>query len=186
MLNSQLGATNTLAAGRYRIDPDRSRVRYSGRHMFGLGTVHATFSIREGVLIVGDDAGGLSSSVTVDASSFWSDSTRRDRDVRSAGLLDVEHYPDITFASERMLETPGEGWLVPGTVTARGRSVPVDVQVDRVTSRGREVIVHGWARHLDRTSSESPDHGEWWAATSTWSSRSLCDARLIGPSNVAE
>ena len=148
----QLDPANVVAAGRYRIDPDRSRVRYSGKHMFGLGTVHATFSVREGVLDIGDAAGTLRTSVTVDAASFCSDSTRRDRDVRSAGLLDVEHYPDITFASELVRETPGEGWLVPGTVTAHGRSVPVDVQVDRVTATGQEVLVHAWARKVDRTS----------------------------------
>ena len=126
-------------------------MRYSGKHMLGLGTVHATFSVREGVLDVGDAAGALTTSVTVDAASFCSDSTRRDRDVRSGSFLDVEHYPDITFASERMQETPGGGWLVPGTVTAHGRSVRVDVQVDRVIATGQEVLVHGWVRKLDRT-----------------------------------
>ncbi len=151
-LDPQPDLTNTVAAGRYRIDPDRSRVRYSGKHMFGLGTVHATFSIREGVLTVRDATGAFRTSVTVDAASFCSGSTRRDRDVRSAGLLEVERYPDITFASESIQETPGEGWLVSGTVTAHGRSVPVAVQVDRVTSNGPEVLVHGWARNLDRTS----------------------------------
>lgn len=152
MLDPHLDSTHTVAPGRYLIDPDRSRVRYSGKHMFGLGTVHATFSIREGGLSIGDAVGALRTMVTVDAASFCSDSTKRDRDVRSAGLLDVEHYPDITFASEHAQETPGEGWLVPGTVTAHGRSVPVDVQVDRVTADGPEVLVHGWVRNLDRTS----------------------------------
>ena len=34
----------TAPTGTYRIDPDRSVIRYSGKHMFGLGTVHATFT----------------------------------------------------------------------------------------------------------------------------------------------
>lgn len=152
MLDPHLDSTHIVAAGRYRIDPDRSRVRYSGKHMFGMGTVHATFSVRDGDLSVGDAAGALTTRVTVDAASFSSDSEKRDRDVRSAGLLDVEHHPDITFASEHVQETPGEGWLVPGTVTVHGRSVPVGLQVDRVTVNGPEVLVHGWVRRLDRTS----------------------------------
>lgn len=152
MLDPHLDPTNTVTSGRYRIDPHRSRLRYSGKHMFGLGTVHATFSVREGDLSIGDAPDTLRTRVTVDAASFSSDNTRRDRDVRSAGLLDVVHYPDITFASEHVQETPGEGWLVPGAVTAHGRSVPVEVQVDRVTTNGSEILVHGWARNLDRTS----------------------------------
>ena len=150
MLDPHPDPTNTVMAGRYRIDPHRSRLRYSSKHMFGLGTVQATFSVREGDLSIGDATGTLRTRVTVDAASFSSDSTRRDRDVRSAGLLDVEQYPDITFVSEHVQETPGDGWLVTGTVTAHGRSVLVDVQVDRVTANGSEVLVHGWARNLDR------------------------------------
>lgn len=152
MLDPHLNPTNTMTPGRYRIDPDRSQVRYSGKHMFGVGTVHAMFSIREGDLSIGDATGTLRTRVTVDAASFNSNNTKRDQDVRSAGLLDVERYPDIIFASEHMQEIPEAGWLVPGTVTAHGRSVPVDVQVDRVTANGSAVLVHGWARNLDRTS----------------------------------
>lgn len=151
MLDPHLDPTSRVASGRYTIDPSRSQVRYTGRHMFGLGRVHATFAIRGGDVSVGGATGALTTRVTVDAGSFCSDNTKRDRDVQSAGLLDVEHYPDITFASEQMQEIPGEGWLVPGSVTAHGRSVPVDVQVDRVTAKGSEVLVHGWARRLDRT-----------------------------------
>lgn len=141
----------TIAPGRYRVDPLRSQVRYSGKHLFGLGTVHATFSVRDGDLRIGDTAAESTTSVTVDAASFTSDNTKRDRDVRSAGLLDVEHYPDITFTSTQMQENPGDGWLLPGTVTAHGRSVPVDVHVDRVATTGQDVLIHAWARNLDRT-----------------------------------
>jgi polyisoprenoid-binding protein YceI len=151
MPDPRLDPTSTVTSGRYRIDPGRSRVRYAGKHMFGLGTVHATFSVREGDLSIGDATGPLITKVIVDAASFSSDNAKRDRDVRSAGLLDVEHYPDITFTSEHMQEIPGEGWLVRGIVTAHGRSVPVDVQVDRVTANGSAVLVHGRARNLDRT-----------------------------------
>lgn len=152
MADSHLDPATTVTSGRYRIDPDRSRVRYVGKHMFGLATVHATFSIREGGLSIGDVSGMLRTRVTVDAASFSSGNTKRDRDVRSAGLLDVERYPDITFVSEHLQETPGEGWQVTGTVTAHGRSVPVDVRVDRVVAEGAAIRVHGWARNLDRTS----------------------------------
>ena len=144
--------TLDVAAGRYRIDPDRSLVRYSGKHMFGLGTVHATFSVREGVLSIGNAGDTLRTCVTVAAASFCSNNAKRDRDVRSAGLLDVEHHPDITFTSEHGQPTSGQGWLVSGTVTTHGRSVPVDVLVDRVTVNGPEVHAHGWVRNLDRTS----------------------------------
>ena len=64
-------------------------MHYSGKHMFGLGTVHATFTVREGELRVGEPWTTSRVTVTVDAASFSSNSARRDKDVRSAGLLDV-------------------------------------------------------------------------------------------------
>lgn len=137
-------------AGRYSMDPERSRVTYSGKHRFGTGTVHATFTVREGDLSIGVAGAPFSANITIDAASFASDSARRDKDVRSAGLLDVERYPDITFASRTMHETEG-GWLVPGTVTAHGHTVPVEVQVDSLVSDGPDLRIRGSAVHLDRT-----------------------------------
>jgi polyisoprenoid-binding protein YceI len=139
-----------VPAGRYRIAPDTSRVHYSGKHMFGLGTVHATFTVREGAVSIGEAGGPFSATVVLDAASFTSNSTKRDADVRSAGLLDVERYPDITFASDSVQQGP-DGWLVPGTVTAHGHTVPVDLRIDRLTTDGPDIHLHGAATHLDRT-----------------------------------
>jgi polyisoprenoid-binding protein YceI len=150
MLDQHSPPLTVPASGTYRLDPHRSQVRYTGKHMLGLGTVHATFSVREGELHIGDGGQTLSAKATVDAASFHSDSSKRDRDVRSRGLLDVEQYPDITFASESIRRT-SDGWLIPGTVTAHGHSVPIDLRVDRLTADASELHAHGWARGLDRT-----------------------------------
>ena len=150
MLDQHSQPLTAPASGTYRLDPQRSQVRYTGKHMLGLGTVHATFSVRDGELRVGEATKTLSTKVTVDAASFHSGSSKRDRDVRSRGLLDVEQYPDITFASASIRKT-SDGWLIPGTVTAHGHAVPIDVRVDRLTAVASELHVHGWARGLDRT-----------------------------------
>lgn len=136
-------------AGSYRIDPQRSRVSYAGRHMFGLGTVHATFAIRSGELHVADPPTGSSVVVTVDAGSFTSNNAKRDKDVRAASLLDVAAHPDITFVSQGV-RRDGDGWCVSGIVTAHGTAVPVEVVVDHVTPEPGGVRVHGRAHHLDR------------------------------------
>jgi polyisoprenoid-binding protein YceI len=136
--------------GRYKVDPAASTIHYSGKHMFGTGTVHATFAIREGELNIADPVTSSTAAVTVDAASFTSKSAKRDRDVRSAGLLDVATYPDITFTADRLHEADG-AWVVAGTVTAHGHTIPVEVIVDRMTQEGSGVRVHGRAEHLDRT-----------------------------------
>lgn len=150
MTDSSTASLAVLAPGTYRIDPTKSEVRYAGKHMFGLGTVHATLTIQSGELRVGEPLTSSTATVTVDAASFSSGSAKRDKDVRSVGLLDVDRYPHITFASDGLQETE-DGWLVTGTVTAHGHTVPVDLRIDRATGEGTGIRVHGRAEHLDRT-----------------------------------
>ena len=135
--------------GTYRIDPERSRVAYSGRHMFGLGRVHATFAVSSGTLQVAEPFTGSRVEVTVDAASFRSNSAKRDKDVRSASLLDAEAHPDITFCSQA-LRRDGDSWRVTGIATAHGTTVTVEVVVDQVTPQAGGVHVHARADHLDR------------------------------------
>jgi polyisoprenoid-binding protein YceI len=150
MTDSGTAPTAALGQGTYRLDPTKSQVHYTGKHMFGMGTVHATFTIRGGELQIREPLATSSATVTVDAASFSSANTRRDRDVRSAGLLDIATYPDITFASESLHQS-GDTLLVAGTVTAHGNSVGVDVRIDRITPEGTGIRIHGRAEHLDRT-----------------------------------
>lgn len=139
-----------IAPGRYRLDLDQSKVRYCGKHMFGLGTVHATFGIEDGQIEVAEPTDASSATVVVDAASFRSNSARRDKDVRSSGLLDVSNYPKITFATHR-LQRSSDGWLASGTLSAHGHTVPVQVRLDRVVQEGNGIRIHGRADHLDRT-----------------------------------
>jgi polyisoprenoid-binding protein YceI len=150
MTDSGTTSQAVLAPGTYRIDQDQSEVRYTGKHMFGLGTVHAGFSIEEGRIEVADPIESSSATVVVDAASFHSESARRDKDVRSAGLLDVANHPKITFTTDE-LRRSGEGWLAIGTLTAHGRTLPVHVLFDLVQHEASGIRMHGRAEHLDRT-----------------------------------
>lgn len=85
-----------------------------------------------------------------------SEGDRRKVDAQAAGpeVLDAEHHPRIEFRAERLALEPGGGpgrlrGAVPGTLTLRGRSAPVtvDVEADRATSAWR---VHGRA-HLKQS-----------------------------------
>ena len=136
--------------GTYRIDPERSTLSYSGRHMFGLGVVHATFAIDSGEVRVADPLTASAVTVTVDAGSFHSDSAKRDNDVRGAKLLDVATYPTITFASDRLRQDGDKGWRLSGSVTAHGTSVPVELRIDGSVREAEGVRLHGRADHLDR------------------------------------
>jgi polyisoprenoid-binding protein YceI len=130
------------------MDPERSVIRYRGRHMLGLGVVHATFRTA-GEIRVADPLTSSTVTVAVDPASFSSNSAKRDADVRGGRLLDVERYPEITFVSDG-LRQDGERWLLVGEATAHDTSVPVEVVVDRVAVDRQDVRAHGKVEHLDR------------------------------------
>ena len=54
MTDTSTAPITVVAPGGYRIDPTKSHVRYSGKHMFGLGTVHATLTLQGGELRIGE------------------------------------------------------------------------------------------------------------------------------------
>ncbi len=149
MTTESIASIPLPATGTYRIDPQRSTVGYSGRHMFGLGVVHATFGINSGELRIDDPPTTSSVAVSIDADSFSSGNAKRDKDVRSAALLDTATYPSITFTSDT-LQWAGEHWLLTGAATAHGLSVPVQLVIERVTAEQGSINVQAHAKHLDR------------------------------------
>jgi len=149
MTAETIGPIALANAGTYRIDPERSTVSYTGRHMFGLGVVHATFRIHSGQIKIANPSTASMVDVSIDAGSFASGSARRDKDVRATALLDTATYPDIAFSSDN-LRWDGEHWLLSGIVTAHGATVPVEVEIHQVIQEPPGIRVHAGAKHLDR------------------------------------
>jgi len=149
MTTESIASIPLPAVGTYRIDPQRSTVAYSGRHMFGLGVVHATFGITSGDLRIDDPPTTSMVTVSIDANSFASGNAKRDKDVRSSGLLDTATYPCITFTADT-LQWTGQHWLLPGTAAAHGVPVPVQLVIERVTTEHGSIRVQAHAKHLDR------------------------------------
>lgn len=139
------------AAATYRIDRERSTVSYTGRHLFGMGVVHATFSIKSGEIQIDDPPITSGVSICIDANSFASGNAKRDKTVRSAALLDTATYADITFMSSN-LRWDGDRWLLNGAVKAHGVTVPAEVMFDRVVHDALGIRVQARAEHLDRYS----------------------------------
>ena len=138
-------------AGTYRVDPQRSSVLYSCRHMFGLGRVRADFTISSGLLNVSSTLAGSSASATIDAASFDSANQRRDRDVKGRGLLDVAAFPTIAFSSTGIREDGGA--ILAGIVAMHGVEAAVELTVLSWESPAPgQIRVTARPHHLDRYS----------------------------------
>jgi len=138
------------APGTYTLDPERSTIRADVKAMFGLTTVHGTFRLQSGQVSIGADPAASSVQASIAAGSYASGNTKRDADVVSANLLDAKAYPEITFTGQGA-RRDGDGWVVPGSVTAHGTAVPAEVRLSDVREEAEGARFLATAR-LDRTS----------------------------------
>ena len=136
--------------GTYTLDPERTTIRADVKAMFGLLTVHGTFRLRAGQVSIAADPGASSVQASIEAGSFASGNTTRDADVVSASLLDAKAYPEITFTGQGA-RREGDGWVVPGSVTAHGTAVPAEVRVSDARLESGAARFRATAR-LDRAS----------------------------------
>jgi polyisoprenoid-binding protein YceI len=137
-----------MPVGTYYIDPARSTVSFTTRHLFGLGRVQGTFDLHASEIRVAHPVEKSSVRAVLAADSFTTGNTRRDDDVRSAKFLDAAAHPHITFTSDRLQQVNGT-WAVSGTLCAHGISRPIELMVDQVRCSGTDLSLRAQAR-IDR------------------------------------
>ena len=137
-----------IRPGTYTIDPARSACRLTATHAFGWKPVTATLAVRGGTVTVAADLPRSSASAEIDAGSFHSDDSRRDRDITGRHFLDVATHPVIAFRSTGLVWRAGV-WQMAGVLSVRGRDSQVTVTVAACTPAGEGYRIMA-AGELDR------------------------------------
>jgi polyisoprenoid-binding protein YceI len=112
--------TQIAAQGTWAVDPKRSSVGWSVKHL-GVATVHGSFDEFRGLLADGHATG------TVVAGSVRTDDPKRDDYVRSAEFLDAETFPELRFAAEA---ADLAGGSLTGELTIRATTLPLTLLVE--------------------------------------------------------
>jgi polyisoprenoid-binding protein YceI len=113
-------------AGTWNIDPNHSEVSFTVGHL-GISKVHGRFDSYSGTIVTNADLDRSSVNVAIDAASVDTHLEIRDNQIRSADFLDVEHFPDITFASSAV-RYERDHYVVDGNLTIRGTTRPVSLE----------------------------------------------------------
>ncbi len=123
----------------FKVDGGHSSVLFRVIHM-GVAPFWGTFNEVDGeVHLDAETPTNSKIMVTVKADSVDTRNSGRDRHVKSADFLDAENHPDLKFESTTIVSSDGKIWNVKGVLTARGKSLPVDVKVmvtGNITDRG--------------------------------------------------
>jgi len=135
--------------GHYTIDPGRSRVTFSGRHLLGLASVRGGFAINSGWVLVADPPTESRAGAEIDAASFDTGNRSRDNEIRSKRFLDVARYPVITFTAGRVRQVE-ERWVLEGTLTVHDVSRTVYLDIERAAAAHGTLTARASTR-IDRT-----------------------------------
>ncbi|MFJ9196001.1 YceI family protein [Streptomyces flaveolus] len=117
-----------IAPGQWALDPFHSAVSFTVRHL-GIAKVRGRFNGVEADLVVGETAGDVRVTATIDLASVDTGNADRDAHVRSADLLDVEKRPTMTYRSTRV-SGEGEDWVMEGELTIGEVTRPVTLAVE--------------------------------------------------------
>jgi polyisoprenoid-binding protein YceI len=163
----------TPQPGHYSIDPDRSRVTFVTRHLFGLGRVRGSFAIRGGTADIADPIAASAISAEIETASFRTKNRQRDDSVLSPRFLDPAGHPVMTFRSD-LIEAAGQGpvteeWglepsggsrgvappgqhgqILAGALTVRGTTRPITLTVTGCEVARGSFTARATAR-IDRT-----------------------------------
>ncbi len=123
----------TTSVTTWKIDQEVSRVEFTARMrmMFVMKvTVPGRFSDVAGTLTMDErEPANSHITVTIGTTSLDTKMAARDKHLRSADFFDVEHYPSMTFTSQRIeaLDQVAGHYRVTGTLTIRGMSREVSL-----------------------------------------------------------
>ncbi|MFP5072932.1 YceI family protein [Pseudonocardia nantongensis] len=114
--------------GTWRIDPMHSSIQATALHL-GMSRIHGRLRRFAGTVTVADPLEHSGVAVTIDPASVDSDEPDRDAHLRNADFLDVAAHPEIRYVGDGLVRRDPTHWTVHGTLTLKGVSAPVDLDV---------------------------------------------------------
>lgn len=119
---------------RRELIPSLCRARFAVRNL-GCGTVTGEIPVIAGSVETAPDGTPLTVRASLDLGSLTTGNARRDHDLRTPSLLDLDRYPTLEFTGrpERAAQEPdARGWTVRGTLEAHGARVPITLAAEAV------------------------------------------------------
>jgi polyisoprenoid-binding protein YceI len=130
--STALGQTQSATARapafprRFAIDASHSEIGFTISFM-GMSKVRGAFgAVRGSIMYAEADPARSSVSVVIPVSSINTNSSFRDRHLKSPDFFDVEKYPYITFRSSSIAPTP-QGFVARGALTMHGVTKEIEI-----------------------------------------------------------
>jgi polyisoprenoid-binding protein YceI len=117
-------------ADTYKIDPSHTLPMFEVNHL-GFSLQRGRFDKASGKITLDMAAQKGSVDVSIDTDSVDTGWPKRDKHLKSPDFFDVEHYPTMTYTSGKLEFRQGVPVAAEGTLTLRGVSKPVRLEITR-------------------------------------------------------
>jgi len=113
----------------WALDPTHSEIQFKVKHMM-ISTVSGEFMKFDGSLESEDnDFAQANAKLTIATDSINTKNEQRDGHLKSPDFFDAPGHPEITFSSEKLESTGGEDYKLTGTLTIKGVSKAITLDV---------------------------------------------------------
>lgn len=119
--------SNPDSVGVWNLVPERSRITFRNKTMWGAMKVHGVFTEFTGDGQI-TDTGGVFGRVDIKAASLNTKLRKRDEDLCGPTFLDVEKYPDIGVIGISAEPKGGDAVEVRADLTVKGHTAPMPVR----------------------------------------------------------
>ncbi len=118
-----------MATTKWALDATHSEVGFKVRHML-VSNVSGQFKqFNATVETEGDDMSTAKVHFTADLSSISTNNEQRDGHLKSTDFFDAENHPQLSFESSKLEKVDAENYKMHGTLTMRGNSKAVTLNV---------------------------------------------------------
>ncbi len=124
-------AAPAFAADKFDIDASHSQAGFTVRHFFS--KVPGRFNEISGTIQLDEkNLANSSVEVTIPVSSINTENERRDNHLKSADFFDLEHFPNITFKSTKVVPGKDGKFQIVGDLTMRGVTKSVTLEATQL------------------------------------------------------
>jgi polyisoprenoid-binding protein YceI len=141
------------APGTFDLDPAHTRIGFSARHMM-VSKVRGRFADFTGSITVAEEPLESTAEAVIKTASIDTGSGDRDQHLISPDFLDVEKYPEIRFATTKVIARHGNEFTVLGNLTISGVTRPVELKLELEgvgnSPWGKQVLGFSLSTEIDR------------------------------------
>lgn len=121
---------STTETTKWVLDPTHSELLFKVKHLMITNVKGEFRKFNAEATTQGEDFSTAQITVSIDASSVFTNNDDRDNHLKSADFFEVEKYGELTFASSSLTKNGDDVYKLSGLLTIRGVSKPVELEVE--------------------------------------------------------